>query len=517
MQRRKQPVSPSHSAIRRRSSDAEATEPGRINVRGLAPLLVGGVAGAAGPAVQLQRPADAASIVALQRTHGNAYVGGLIARSGAAAVVQRGPAPVLTDYPNDTAIGTEPLKAIGRTLYALHGTGAAGIFNISLVNRDAGRVLQGFAALQQDEQKTQLALNVVKAHRGGGASALKAVDDAKATIGARARKEKGQYSRGAIQDYLGAVSGAKDNLEEVKKAQGAVKVALLEMKTVFVRQERMKQQDVVEEVTKRRDFEQEHVDNQKELINFTFENGRNLLDPTKWKGMAVDAAWYLGRKFVHATIDTAELEKVQEELTAAKAKLRKIDDQVILSELDAKREILKQAMDAVQSAERKFTESLKHLQRMEVSVTESLSTSKDTKGAAAAITERGNVATAAVLAERGLNGYIADSTTYLNWIKKLDGLYQRLLVLVEKEPKRIALNDAQAEHFDAVARANRATLDQLDTWVVLARQDAQDKLAMHAKVNHMAGYEQITDVLHSALAGRNYPQPKSTPKPKSKK
>ena len=74
-------------------------------------------------------------------------------------------------------------------------------------------------------------------------------------------------------------------------------------------------------------------------------------------------------------------------------------------------------------------------------------------------------------------------------------IYETVLAWFGKDPKDIA--------FDAVAGAKRATLDQVEGWVGSNREEAQDSFAALAKGEHVPGYDQITNVAQTALAGRN--------------
>ena len=79
-QRRSRPSAPSRGTIGRRAT-AEPTGPVPVDVRGVAPLLAGDTAGTVVRATQGRRPPEAASILALQRTHGNTHVARMLARA----------------------------------------------------------------------------------------------------------------------------------------------------------------------------------------------------------------------------------------------------------------------------------------------------------------------------------------------------------------------------------------------------------------------------------------------------
>jgi hypothetical protein len=93
LHRRYQPALAFRSTARHRTT-AEAAELERVDVHALTTLVSYNSADAA---VQRQRPLDASTVMALQRTHGNAYVQRLIARQTAPAVQRQGTkAPVNT-------------------------------------------------------------------------------------------------------------------------------------------------------------------------------------------------------------------------------------------------------------------------------------------------------------------------------------------------------------------------------------------------------------------------------------
>lgn len=78
-QRDSQRLPAPQDAARPRST-AAAVEPARAALQAGTPLLLPGMPGTALPAAQRRRPLDAASVMSLQRTHGNAHVQRLIAQ-----------------------------------------------------------------------------------------------------------------------------------------------------------------------------------------------------------------------------------------------------------------------------------------------------------------------------------------------------------------------------------------------------------------------------------------------------
>ncbi|MGH2532458.1 MAG: hypothetical protein ACRDJW_09140 [Thermomicrobiales bacterium] len=146
LERRSQPAPTSRSETRHRAA-AEATESQSDGgaVYAYASLIAQGIGGAANPAFRCPRPMDAASVVMLQRTHGNAHVNRMLDRTRATAVViQR-------------AIGVDEAKRWIKKASAGAGTDEEKIY-------EAIRQCSNRAALKADPEVQRLLKSEMKGH-----------------------------------------------------------------------------------------------------------------------------------------------------------------------------------------------------------------------------------------------------------------------------------------------------------------------------------------------------------------
>jgi hypothetical protein len=445
-----------------------------------------------------RHPMEPSSLVALQRVHGNAHVQRVIARQP--APIQRDPAA--SEHPNDTPVASVQLAGDSLSLYKLYGFRTS-FFNPANANADAKVLLGAFSYLDNVERKTDIAINVLETHEGAGKERLKTVESAAGVIGKRVADKRGAYSREVMEDYLDSIDDAQRDLRELGEKRKAIDIAISKVHEATTKKKKKEKEREVAEKADEVAEEEKWIEEQKKYVTFAIDLASKVVNPTEWVDIVVEAGVFIAKEIVDKNLSTDRLGELQKELAVAKTQLRTIEDEEIMAGIKTATLELDKARLDLANGKKDFLAHFEKIRRKEATVVEHLSQSKETKGAAEALKERGTIGTVAVNAEHLISHYLGESTEFLRRLKLLDDHYFKVIDAVEGAPQLVSRDPAHAEHLADVAATNRLRLGELKDWVNDSRDQAQQRLVYIGKGTFYAGYEDMPAALGSALRDRN--------------
>jgi ferritin len=407
----------------------------------------------------------------------------------------------------DIEIGTAVLDAGQKvTLYRIDRNHP--LFNGGRLNEGAWLVLKQVEDLTKREGEWRKELTVVSAHYGGGTAKLATVKQEAGAIGERTRGRSGQYTRASIEGYDAAVKEANDAFGDLVDKQQGVGEAISRLRTLALEAEQADKVDALKAAEKEVADEKERVATEKKYLTKVLDLATVVVKPTEWVGTAVDAVTFVGDEAIDRLYTNDRLGELERKLAEAQAALRRVQHAVYLSKVNTANIALERAQDALRRAKAHFREVTDTLRLKETTVVETLGASRATRGAAAAVAERGKVSQAALDAADHLAQYVRRteaSDQYAGILfDRYDGVLQAAQFIAEKD----APDKEHAQALASFATMNRDGLVHIDQWLAKKRAEAEKSSSILATGRFFAGYADIPRALSDAVKHRNEPAPK---------
>jgi hypothetical protein len=333
-------------------------------------------------------------------------------------------------------------------------------------------------------------------------SDLEKMRQAADAIGRRARRREGAYVRAHTEDYLRAQRELEDRLRAVAPLAEAMHGAVSAVHTVTLRQQARRQEQAVEKAKGRVAAEEARIEEVRGrltgMIDIAFRVARQ-----DWKSLAEDAAKYVGGQIIEA-MPTKRLDRLREELRAASAHLRGLDDGVLLSELETAASGLRKATRDLEDARLDIDASIASLALAQRTAIEALGESRGTLDAAQMLAKKARMLKTMAEARQAVERWQRQASPLRIEIERCAGLYRSLPDVARATPGI----DPDGEYVRSLAATALENAETLTAWKAHIARDEADAQAALATLSDtgdeglLAHFNRVPEVLQEALESR---------------
>ena len=370
------------------------------------------------------------------------------------------------------------------------------------MNRQGADLHASFAALSLVERRWRERYGAVQTMAQSSADDIKKMDQAKGAVGTRSGKRAGAYVRQQSEVYVKADRAAKNAMREIGTAEEGLRKSVSAVHTVALKQDKLAQERLVQKSQAEVDAEKARIAARKSALGTVFDVGLKVLKQD-WGSLAEDAAKYvIGEVF--DSLPTERLDQLSKQLEASSARLKTLEDGVLLSEFETESAGMREAALKLQDAHEDLVDRLADLRLARKTAMEALGESGSTGAAAKMIERRGQMLELMARTREAIQQYLAGAPA-------VNGAITQLVNLCVAYPDRVRKTpgvDPDGEHARALYATAGRNRDALSGWRLYIDQEqnscrtALDILNKKGPGSFVEHFDRVATLLQEAIEGR---------------
>lgn len=390
-------------------------------------------------------------------------------------------------------------------LLAADGSGALNRGNSVLgaqINRDGAALQADAARLRGTLQRWLDAYAEVGRRADASAVELQRMEQAAAAVGRRSKDRSGEYLRRNSEAYLKAQRAVEDRLRAFAPLEETLRRAVAQVHTISLKQQQLQQARAVQTVQGAVAAEQQRIAERKARVEGLFDVAVNVFKQD-WGGLAEQVAEFVVGEAFDA-IPTARLDQLQQQLGQAAARLKQLEDQVLLAELEVAAAALREACRHLDDARLDLAAALADLGLAQKTAVEALGESRSTADAAQIVARRAQMLALMARTRQAVEQYRGDAQALLAALARLDGLYRGYPDVV----RQTAGVDPAGAYARSLIATTNDNLDVLAAWKAYfedfraSAQSALHQLAKTGDDGFLRHFDRVPQVLQTALESR---------------
>jgi hypothetical protein len=445
--------------------------------------------------VSNRRAMDPASLIAMQRTHGNDHVQRMI--------VQRAPGKGGAKQPATPTNLLSMLEIAGTpyTLFPLESNkmlpdfeqaNALGLGSFGTMRR----LLTGYENWRKE-------MAVVHKLEDKGEAALNAAKKDEKAVSKRTEGERNDYRHRMVDKYLEGMDDIRKSAGVMKEKQGAVKDAILNLEKVTFEWEGHKEERKSEKLEADISKVEADLAERRRKVSWILDNVEKLANPSKWVGLATDTLIAAGKDMILDEFSTTpKLEALKQQLGKSKARIKTLDDLAHVKAVELAASQLDHAREALENAKKDVEANFAKIRRNEKGAVGALSDSSSTKGAAGAIQQRGTIMEAALNARPILSTFVSEGSDASKQLLETAKKYMHVRNMVENgtlPDTKLYMDGSTSGSMRENADHNFYEAADVRDWLVGVLKEARQELKLLQGGSFMRGYEEIPAVMQEAL------------------